>query len=563
MARLNEDGAILTLESFETLKRRFLRQNRELAKANSAQSVRVRALEAEVAKLMSETITLKDTNHQLECELARHSESHPTKVQNIHDNLELKVGELSDLLRSLNGVYTRGERQAPTPERVRNIRPQQFRPWRAPRSSGGIQEFIDDRLPTLPEGTEYSQISLNLLPQPQVSELSAENSLSPEIGPPPVVHFDTAEIEEFIDLPSVSHTRRRKRESVNRDDVKRVLPLLNQPIPDEAVDTKPRVLAVSPRSRLKRKLDSRDEIIPSQENLPHTIIRDRGSASFTKTPLTIKDKPEEPAKLGSERRRALAPRNANIDPLSPKKLKVKAPSIKRPSTARALPEPPRPETPSQNITTLFSPPSIPESPLDTPPPTSDPHNNHNPSRAGRRSRGTVSYAEPNLRDKMRRPTKELVDAVTGEGRSKRLSSANVDTDFSESSIVKNEARQRTGDDALSPSTGREGERAGKVTVGLETGKIDEGTETSLAMAMKSLEVGDGMESTKPDSKARKDELARRREGRRRASSVFAAGKVVGGSKARGTEGFGRQGGTSAERAEDSEERGARRRSMAV
>jgi hypothetical protein len=36
------------------------------------------------------------------------------------------------------------------------------------------------------------------------------------------------------------------------------------------------------------------------------------------------------------------------------------------------------------------------------------------SRHPRRSRGAVSYAEPNLRDKMRRPTEELVNAVVGD-----------------------------------------------------------------------------------------------------------------------------------------------------
>lgn len=37
-------------------------------------------------------------------------------------------------------------------------------------------------------------------------------------------------------------------------------------------------------------------------------------------------------------------------------------------------------------------------------------------RATRRPRGSVSYAEPNLRDKMRRPTKDLVDAVGADDR---------------------------------------------------------------------------------------------------------------------------------------------------
>lgn len=41
----------------------------------------------------------------------------------------------------------------------------------------------------------------------------------------------------------------------------------------------------------------------------------------------------------------------------------------------------------------------------------------NPARPSRRQRAVVSYAEPNLRDKMRRPTNEFADAVkTGDAR---------------------------------------------------------------------------------------------------------------------------------------------------
>lgn len=43
------------------------------------------------------------------------------------------------------------------------------------------------------------------------------------------------------------------------------------------------------------------------------------------------------------------------------------------------------------------------------------------SRPSRRQRAVVSYAEPNLRDKMRRPTSEMIDAVGGNG-SRRSSS---------------------------------------------------------------------------------------------------------------------------------------------
>lgn len=58
---------------------------------------------------------------------------------------------------------------------------------------------------------------------------------------------------------------------------------------------------------------------------------------------------------------------------------------------------------------------------DTPPPF-DISNSGETSRPSRRNRTAVSYAEPNLRDKMRRPTKQLFDAVAGEGKGIRRSS---------------------------------------------------------------------------------------------------------------------------------------------
>jgi len=56
-----------------------------------------------------------------------------------------------------------------------------------------------------------------------------------------------------------------------------------------------------------------------------------------------------------------------------------------------------------------------EVPHDTPPPA-DISSTGEMTRPSRRVRASISYAEPNLRDKMRRPTKQLFDAVAGEGK---------------------------------------------------------------------------------------------------------------------------------------------------
>ena len=88
-----------------------------------------------------------------------------------------------------------------------------------------------------------------------------------------------------------------------------------------------------------------------------------------------------------------------------------------------------PETPAG--LGVFSPSSQPSTARaesrDTPPPP-DLGPGTEGQRPSRRARGAVSYAEPNLRDKMRRPTKELVDAVGADAKVHRTSIIKVEDD---------------------------------------------------------------------------------------------------------------------------------------
>ena len=101
-----------------------------------------------------------------------------------------------------------------------------------------------------------------------------------------------------------------------------------------------------------------------------------------------------------------------------------------------------PETPAPPPSDLFSP--VPSEPSavrpdsrDTPPPPDLGPDTGTGSfgRASRRPRGSVNYAQPNLRDKMRRPTKELVDAV---GAEERARIAKAETDASKPVFIKQE-----------------------------------------------------------------------------------------------------------------------------
>ena len=90
------------------------------------------------------------------------------------------------------------------------------------------------------------------------------------------------------------------------------------------------------------------------------------------------------------------------------------------------PTEPPPETPAPLDGDLFSPlnsePSAPrQESQDTPPPADLGPDTGTGSfgRTSRRPRGAVNYAQPNLRDKMRRPTAELIDAVGIEERARQ------------------------------------------------------------------------------------------------------------------------------------------------
>jgi len=99
-------------------------------------------------------------------------------------------------------------------------------------------------------------------------------------------------------------------------------------------------------------------------------------------------------------------------------------------------EPP-PETPAPLLNTIFSPTLIEHSApradsRDTPPPPDLGPDTGTGSfgRGSRRPRGAVNYAQPNLRDKMRRPTAELVDAVAAEERARQARTALAESEKS-------------------------------------------------------------------------------------------------------------------------------------
>jgi hypothetical protein len=114
-------------------------------------------------------------------------------------------------------------------------------------------------------------------------------------------------------------------------------------------------------------------------------------------------------------------------------LQIQPPTEALVRTVEVQPEPETPAAPD-----IFSPSSSQPSTAraesrDTPPPP-DLGPGTEGQRPSRRARGSVSYAEPNLRDKMRRPTKELVDAVSRDDKVNRGSTVKLEEDAAPTTV---------------------------------------------------------------------------------------------------------------------------------
>jgi hypothetical protein len=327
-----------------------------------------------------------------------------------------------------------------------------------------------------------------------LSDPTADNTDSPDIGPPPVSQFINEDPVK-IHLPAKSdgnkeenseidptrsihlEQRKKRRDSTAPSEQKR-------PSRFESGASQPgREGGQSLKTGAKRKLSIRDD----EDGVVNVKAMETSPDDFKYTRRTMEDQSQTKISGASDKqngktsreiavakgvprektssnttlnsRRALGPKTTNTDVTnSPKKNSkqalpddvsshkgemLKKDQIKeRPRERKAEPlrikpsaEPmaatmhlePEPETPA--APDIFSPPESGSSTAcaesrDTPPPP-DLVEGHRPSR---RARGSVSYAEPNLRDKMRRPTKEFVDAVTGEGKAQRLSIVKLEND---------------------------------------------------------------------------------------------------------------------------------------
>ena len=85
------------------VKRRFVRQNREIARVNSMQSLRIRSLESEVTHLLAENVSLREQviNLTQEIERLEAAKMLHNGVSEIKFRLDTKIAELNALASEL------------------------------------------------------------------------------------------------------------------------------------------------------------------------------------------------------------------------------------------------------------------------------------------------------------------------------------------------------------------------------------------------------------------------------------------------------------------------------
>ncbi|KLJ08381.1 hypothetical protein EMPG_16187 [Blastomyces silverae] len=493
MARLNDIP--VAAESVESLKRRFIRQNREIARANSIQSLRIRTLESEVSRLLAENASLREeviaTNQELE--KFKHDGQLGCEIDNLKSKLDAKLAEFGSLIADLGSLPQR--RGLAGKSQQRSIGGEfQISPEAARRRSlmkAARQVTDEGRLPPIVEDKFYPRLTLESEEFADLEASEGGENDSPDIivstpvpQPTPNVVDSSADEEPSMIFganentiqpsPSISNlgARRRKRDSS----------LLNRTPRSKVMENKePEFVPIHiSKSGSKRKLSVRDD----DEDLMPQDLNDHDDFQYTRLPgsstYTSRNPDVEPEgtptkanadKAESQRmerttaRRALGPKSTNIKQRSSSSTKknpgaggwekeIPKPNPKPPKnrshdavekSIRTVHVPAVEQTKQDVVDIDLAPEQAPveknkdttsrlpaewasTNPLetllearDTPPlPTAG------TSRPPRRSRGSISYAEPNLRDKMRRPTKEFVDAVAGDVRFRRSSKSDFD-----------------------------------------------------------------------------------------------------------------------------------------
>ena len=172
---------------YEEVKRRFIRQNRDLARNNSNQSLRIRSLELEVSRLLADNLELRERAFRIESDLsAARDNVSGDAVRRLRDDLQAKIAELSGIVGGLDDAVGQKDGGLETTQ-TRERKPIEGQ-WRERQTL--TEAMRDSQMPTIAEDKQYPRTTLGV-DEMQAIRLSGHSSNgSPDLGPPPVAHFD-------------------------------------------------------------------------------------------------------------------------------------------------------------------------------------------------------------------------------------------------------------------------------------------------------------------------------------------------------------------------------------
>ena len=182
--------------NFEEVKRRFVRQNRDLARNNSQQSLRIRALELEISRLLADNLDLRNQALRLQHDVYV-AQRRERGVERWRDEVKRRIRGLSTLVEDGNGGTgiavpaddgepDLGDVNVGGKDRALGVMQGKWRE-RQPLS----ELMRESRMPTITEDRAVSRRTLGA-EEIQAIRLSGHSSTneSPDLGPPPVAHFD-------------------------------------------------------------------------------------------------------------------------------------------------------------------------------------------------------------------------------------------------------------------------------------------------------------------------------------------------------------------------------------
>ena len=333
--------------NFDEVKRRFIRQNRELAKNNSSQSLRIRSLEIEVSRLLQTNLELRE--ELLRARNAEHDarrQSNKEGVRGFKEEMMAKLRELSGIVEGIEEPKEeKFDETAEREERRMSVLSQmEFRERQS------LAELMRDcQMPTIDENKMHPRRTLEAAEIKAIRLSDGSSNGSPDLGPPPVARFEcqdpikfdaqnaaepqdaemdtTADAEPELrpqeeDLPaSLSinlETRRKRKDSQPKLELRRhsILP------PPSPTNSDPEATAPSLRTGAKRKLADRDLDKPTRTpgKTDFTFNR-KTSAESTKpsdeTPAEAEPEAETveiPAPLPTSARKVLGDKSVNMSP---------------------------------------------------------------------------------------------------------------------------------------------------------------------------------------------------------------------------------------------------------